>query len=92
MHGRDLGNNDDNVVMSRHFSGGVDGDYCPMLDESLAILGAERMIVAHEVQESITARCDGKAWAVDVGMSRAYGGDVQVLEIIDDEKITVLRQ
>ena len=49
------------------------------------------MIVAHSVQESITARCEEQVWAVDVGMSRFYGGNVQVLEIVDDEKITVIR-
>jgi len=28
---------------------------------------------------------------VDVGMSRAYGGRVEVLEIVDDSKLRVLR-
>ncbi len=49
------------------------------------------MIVAHTVQESITARCDEKVWAIDVGMSRYYGGDLQVLEIIDDEIISIIQ-
>jgi hypothetical protein len=29
---------------------------------------------------------------VDVGMSRAYGGRVEVLEIVDDSKLRVLRR
>jgi hypothetical protein len=94
VHGRDLGNDDDNAVMSRHFSGGIEGKghHCAMLDEALAILGAERMIVAHEVRDSISSFCTGKVWAVDVGMSREYNSHVQVLEIIDDENFTVIGQ
>ena len=90
MKGVDAGNDEDSVVMSRHFSDDVSEEDCAMLQESLDILGAKRMIVAHSVQESITARCDDRVWAVDVGMSRYYGGDLQVLEIIDDEILTVI--
>jgi hypothetical protein len=82
--GMDPGNLDDSVMMSRHFSNEVTEEDCALLEESLEILGAERMIVAHTVQESITARCDGRVWAVDVGLSRYYGGPLQVLEIIND--------
>jgi hypothetical protein len=77
-------------MMSRHFSEDVDEDDCAMLEASLKILGAKRMIVGHSVQSSITSRCHEKVWAVDVGMSRYYGGDVQVLEIIDDDKISII--
>jgi Calcineurin-like phosphoesterase len=86
-----FGRDDDGVMWSRHFSKNVDEEDCEMLQESLSILGAERMIVAHTVQESITARCDEKVWAIDVGMSRYYDGDLQVLEIIDDEIISIIR-
>jgi hypothetical protein len=48
------------------------------------------MIVAHTVHEQITPRCDGRVWAIDVGMSRAYGGRVQVLEIVDDKALRVI--
>jgi len=88
--GMDPGNIDDSVMMSRHFSEDVGEEECAMLEESLRILGAERMIVAHTVQQRITARCDEKVWAVDVGLSRYYGGLLQVLEIIDDEVISVI--
>ena len=30
--------------------------------------------------------------AIDVGMSRAYGGNLQVLEIIDDHNFTVISE
>ena len=90
--GVDAGNFDDIVIMSRHFSDDVNEEDCELLEESLAILGAKRMVVAHTVQESITARCDEQVWAVDVGMSRFYGGQIQVLEIIDDEILTIIRE
>jgi hypothetical protein len=48
------------------------------------------MIVAHTVHEQITPRCDGRVWAIDVGMSRAYGGRVQVLEITNDSILRVI--
>ena len=88
--GVDAGNFDDNVMMSRHFSGSADEVDCALLEESLKLLNADRMIVAHTVQESITSRCDEKVWAVDVGMSRYYGGSVQVLEILDAEFISII--
>jgi len=89
--GMDSGNFDDSVMMSRHFSEDVDEDDCLMLGESLTMLEAKRMVVAHSVQESITARCDEQVWAVDVGMSRYYGGELQVLEIIDDSVLSIIR-
>jgi len=89
--GRGPRNFDDNVMMNRHFSEDVGVEECAMLNKSLQILGAERMIVAHTVQESITSYCNGAVWAIDVGMSRYYGGEVEVLEIINDEVVTVLR-
>jgi len=81
----------DRVMWTRQFSGNVTDEDCAVLAESLKILGARRMIVAHTVHPEITARCDSRVWAIDVGMSRAYGGKVQVLEIVDDSKIRVLR-
>lgn len=88
--GVDAGKADDIVIMSRHFSADVSDEDCLLLKESLEILGARRMIVAHSVQESITPRCDSKVWAIDTGMSRYYGGTLQVLEIISDEEISII--
>jgi hypothetical protein len=79
------------VMWTRQFSSAVDATDCAVLEQSLAILGAKRMIVAHTVQSTITAYCEGKVWAVDVGMSRYYGGPIEVLEIVGDEVLTVLR-
>lgn len=80
----------DRVMWTRQFSANVTAGDCELLNESLRILGAKRMIVAHTVHAQITARCDEQVWAVDVGMSRAYGGQPQVLEIIED-RLRVLR-
>jgi hypothetical protein len=88
--GVDAGNSNDGVMWSRHFSDEVGEDDCLMLEESLAILGARRMIVAHTVKDSIASYCDGAVWAIDTGMSRYYGGKLQLLEIIDDATVTVL--
>jgi hypothetical protein len=81
----------DRVMWTRQFSSNVTPEDCALLNESLKILGARRMIVAHTVHPEITARCGDRAWAIDVGMSRAYGGSVQVLELVNDSKLRVLR-
>jgi hypothetical protein len=81
----------DRVMWTRQFSATVTREDCALLEESLKILGARRMIVAHTVKPEITSGCDGRVWMVDVGMSRAYGGRVEVLEIVDDSKLQVLR-
>ena len=81
----------DRVMWTRQFSASVTPDDCALLAESLKILGARRMIVAHTVHPEITARCDGRVWATDVGMSRFYGGPIEVLEIVNDATLKVLR-
>jgi hypothetical protein len=81
----------DRVMWTRQFSASVDPRDCAVLEESLRILGAQRMVVAHTVHEQITARCSERVWAIDVGMSRAYGGTVQVLEIVNDATVRVLK-
>jgi len=81
----------DRVMWTRQFSANVTPQDCAVLGESLKILGARRMIVAHTVHPEITPRCDDRVWAIDVGMSRAYGGRVEVLEIVNDSTLRVLR-
>jgi hypothetical protein len=81
----------DRVMWTRQFSSNVDDRDCAELEESLRLLGARRMIVAHTVHPEITPRCDNKVWAIDVGMSRYYGGNIQLLEIFNDEALNVLR-
>ena len=81
----------DRVMWTRQFSANVTPADCAVLGESLKILGARRMVVAHTVHPEITPRCDDRVWAIDVGMSRAYGGQVEVLEIVNDSQVRVLR-
>ena len=62
---------------------------CDTLEETLALIPAKRMVVAHTVQEVPNAACDGQVWRVDVGMSDYYGGDPAAIEIIDDEVMVI---
>ncbi len=78
-------------VWNRTFSRDTDETGCALLAESLALLGAERMVVGHTVQEQgISSACDGRVWRVDVGLSDYYGGPTQALEIVGDD-VRVLR-
>ena len=80
--GLDDGSGDDGVMWSRHFAAAPESIACPLATESLDRLKARRMVVAHTVLKSITSRCDDRIWAIDVGISRYYGGDLQALELI----------
>jgi len=78
---------DNSVLWTRQFSDNrVTNAY---LNRCLRNLGAKGMVVAHTPQSNgIKPFCNGKLWAVDVGMSRAYGKDslenVEVLEILNN--------
>lgn len=77
---------DDSPVWTRAY-GMADVD-CAQLDEALARLGAKRMVVGHTPQESgINGVCDGKLWRIDVGMSTAYGGPIEVLELGETARV-----
>jgi hypothetical protein len=71
----------DSPVWSRHFSDEPDAADCKLLDESLMVLSAKRMVVGHTVQPRIRPACNDKVWRVDVGMAAHYGGHPEVLEI-----------
>ncbi len=61
--------------------GGPDAD-CDHLRQVLVALGVARMVVAHTPQETgANSLCDGALWRIDTGMSAAYGGPTQVLEL-----------
>jgi hypothetical protein len=79
-------------IWTRLYSREVDEAACAVLAESLGMLGARRMIVAHTVHRNgITSYCDERVWVVDVGMAAYYRGPVEVLEIRGDT-LTVLRR
>jgi hypothetical protein len=88
--GLDDGSADDGVMWSRHFAAAPEPLACAVADESLKLVGGERMVVAHTVQKVITSRCGGRIWAIDSGMSKYYGGQPQILEIVNDSQVRVI--
>ena len=79
-------------IWTRAYSSHPDEGAAAQVEEVLARLGAERMIVGHTVQEGgITPAFEGRVWCVDTGMSRHYGGSVEVL-VIEGDEVTVRRE
>jgi hypothetical protein len=74
---------DNSVIWSRHYSDDPDASDCALLEQTLDILGATRMVVGHTVQSYINPACDEQVWRVDTGMADYYGGHPEVLEIVD---------
>jgi hypothetical protein len=48
------------------------------------------MVVGHTPQPVINGACRGRVWRVDTGMSAAYGGVTEVLEITKTHGVKVL--
>jgi hypothetical protein len=63
---------------------------CRRLRETLHLVGADRLVVGHTVQEHINCACDSLVWRVDTGMAAAYGGPIEVLEITESQ-VRILR-
>ncbi len=77
---------EDSPVWTRAW-GGEQVD-CAALAAVLRQLGVRRMVVAHTPQQAgINAQCDGALWRIDTGMSKHYGGPIQVLELGDAPKV-----
>jgi hypothetical protein len=75
----------DSPIWTRLYSRDVGDVACATVAETLDILDARRMIVAHTVhRDGITSYCDGRIWAIDVGLAAYYGGPTEVLEIRGD--------
>jgi hypothetical protein len=73
---------DDGPVWTRAYSADGNAPDCPELSATLAALGARRMVVGHTVQRcGANSACDGAVWRIDVGLSRFFGGPIEVLEI-----------
>lgn len=82
----------DGLLWTRVYSSATDELGCEILQRTLDLLEAKRMVVGHTPQlEGITSACDDKVWRIDVGMSRFYGGPVQALAI-KDGKVSVLKE
>lgn len=73
---------DDGPAWTRVYGQAPDASACAELAEVLKALEAERMVVGHTVQEGgINAACEGRVYRIDVGLSRFYGGPMQVLAL-----------
>jgi len=73
---------EDGPVWTRLYSAAPTASDCAALGEVLTALGASRMVVGHTVQpQGINAACDGRVYRIDTGLSRHYGGPLQVLAI-----------
>lgn len=83
---------EDGPLWTRAFSAATGREDCATLNETLTLLNAKRMVMGHTPQKpDISSACDGKAWRIDTGMSKFYGGKVEVLEIKGDQ-VTVLKE
>ena len=77
---------EDGPIWARRYSAAPDAEDCKVLGEALSGVSAKRMVVGHTVQRGgISSACDDRVWRVDVGLSRYYGGETEVLEIVGDE-------
>ncbi len=77
---------DDSPVWTRAY--GIDPPDCAGVTAALAALGAKRMVVGHTVQaQGINAACDGALWRIDVGMTKVFGGPIQVLEVSETPRV-----
>ena len=80
---------EESPVWTRAF--GVDPVDCAAAKAALEKLGVKRMVVAHTPQQQgINAVCDNTVWRIDVGMSKHYGGPIEVLEILNGGEPKVL--
>ncbi|KAA8499819.1 Shewanella-like protein phosphatase 2 [Porphyridium purpureum] len=70
-------------VWMRNFSRPVpETSDCSMLTRTLQLTNTRRMIVGHTPQAAgVNGACSGRVWRVDTGMSSAYGGIPEALEI-----------
>ena len=82
---------DDSPIWSRLYSDDDVPPDCDTLQQTLDMLGIDRMVVGHSVWPEAQQVCDGKVWLIDVGMATAYNGIPMAVEIVDDV-VTVLRE
>ena len=77
---------EDGPIWTRMYSAAPGPEECTILNEVLGSLKAKRMVMGHTVQRNgINPACDAKAWRIDTGMSKFYGGQIQALQIEGDD-------
>lgn len=47
---------------------------CAAVRDTLAAVGAHRMVIGHTPQDQVLTRCGGQLHVIDTGISRAYAG------------------
>ncbi len=71
------------VIWDRDY--GSEQPECSTWDKTKRLLGVDKIVVGHTIQDQINSKCDNKIWRVDVGISTLFGtNNMQVLEILDD--------
>ena len=71
------------VIWDRDY--GSEQPECSNWDQTKRLLGVDKIVVGHTIQDQINSKCDNKIWRVDVGISALFGtNSMQVLEILDD--------
>lgn len=83
--------NEQSPIWTRVYSDTQQPPDCVALKQTLQKMGSKRMVVGHTVQPTINTVCDEQVWRIDVGMSKAYGGPVEVLEIVGNQ-VNVLKE
>ncbi|RKP08133.1 Metallo-dependent phosphatase-like protein [Thamnocephalis sphaerospora] len=65
---------------------------CKVLEHSLSIMDAKRMVVGHTVQKSgkIHAQCGGRLFFINTGISRAIQGKQSALEVLPDGTVRAI--
>ncbi len=82
---------DDGPLWNRRFAWNTSTQECLELAQVLQQLNCKRMVVGHTVQYGgVTTACNQQVWRIDVGLSRSYGGPIEILEIMS-EQIQVLK-
>ena len=77
----------DGPVWYRGFVVEAEDQVCGELGQSLAAIGASRMVVGHTTRRDgkIESRCDGRLHVIDVGISSAYGGNLAAWEMTNGD-------
>lgn len=83
--------NEQSPIWTRIYSDTQQPPDCGSLKQALQKIGLRRMVVGHTVQPTINAACEEQIWRIDVGMSKAYGGPIEVLEIVGNQ-VNVLKE
>ncbi len=83
---------EDGPVWTRMYSAAPGPEECATLDETLQGLDAKRMVVGHTVQRNgVSSACSDHVWRIDTGISKAFEGKIEALEIRGDV-VTVLHE